>query len=73
MDGKSLELIRRRADLTAKQVGLAMGYKASVASSSVSRMEARRHNTPVMVDRYLAAIATLTTNTTSPGVEEGAA
>lgn len=61
MDGKTLKLKRIDADVLGKDLAAAMG----VDPSHVSRIENSRVVRDSTADRYLAALATLTTDTTS--------
>lgn len=60
MDGLELKILRVKANIRGKDLAQAMGY----SPSNVSHIENRRLVPPEVVDRYVAAIATLTTNTT---------
>jgi len=60
MTGKDLKLQRVVADLKVKDVAREMG----VSDSRVSAIENSRQVTPETIDRYVRAIATLTTTTT---------
>jgi plasmid maintenance system antidote protein VapI len=61
MNGKDLKLLRVTADVKGNALAAAMG----VHPAQVSRIENSRVVTKEMADRYVAALATLTTTTTS--------
>ena len=60
MTGPELKLRRVAAHLKGKDIAQATGWPAY----KVSRIEARAHVEPADAERYVAALQTLTTNTT---------
>lgn len=68
MDGKTLKLRRVAADVQGKDLAAAMG----TSPSQVSRIENSRVVRQETADRYVAALATLTTNPTD-GLPEAVA
>jgi transcriptional regulator with XRE-family HTH domain len=64
VDGLELKLLRVRADVTQIDLAVAMGC----SNTYVSHIEARRSVPKPLADRYVAALATLTTKTTDPEV-----
>jgi transcriptional regulator with XRE-family HTH domain len=61
MNGHDLKVERVKANLQARQIAEAMG----VHSSTVTRIEQRIFLDPDVIDRYLKAIATCSTLSTS--------
>lgn len=56
MDGLELKVLRVRADIRGQELATAMGCTAS----NISRIEARRSVSREVADRYIAALAKLT-------------
>lgn len=61
MTGNELKVKRIQAHVKGKDLATAAGW----TSSKVSRIEARAHVEPNDVQTYVAALATLTTDTTT--------
>jgi plasmid maintenance system antidote protein VapI len=65
--GKDLKMRRIGADVKAVDLAEAMG----VTSSRITHIETRRLVTPDAAERYLAALSTCITKSTSPDIGEG--
>lgn len=68
MNGTALKVKRIEAHVQGQALGARLRemYPASAWSASkVSRIEAKAHVDPALVDEYVAGLATFTTNTTS--------